>query len=285
MRAHGQHDPAADMLSRRMSPRATPRAQAGLSIVELMVGVAVGLIVVAAATTLMTQQMVENRRLLTETQLQQDLRATADIIARELRRAGALAEHPNHAVAPSPSAPDTVFVETPSGGQIAAQANAHARKLDTPASDQIKFTYNVSDSGYVPGDFEFKLTSGEILSRMSGTTPNFQPLTDRKIMVVTRFEVDRSSPATASSLHTLVPCPKQCADGTANCWPQYSVREVVFTIEAQAANDPNVKRAVTTRVRVRADLVRFRAPALPAGTVPASGTEPPLASNYLVCPA
>ena len=62
--------------------------QAGLSIVELMVGVAIGLVIVAAAALLMTGQLVENRRLLVETQLQQDLRGAADIITRELRRAG-----------------------------------------------------------------------------------------------------------------------------------------------------------------------------------------------------
>ena len=41
------------------------RAQLGMTIVELMVGVAIGLIIVAAASLLMTNQVVENRRLLT----------------------------------------------------------------------------------------------------------------------------------------------------------------------------------------------------------------------------
>ena len=53
-----------------------------------MVGVAIGLFVVAAATMLVATQLSDNRRLMLETQVQQDLRATADIIARELRRAG-----------------------------------------------------------------------------------------------------------------------------------------------------------------------------------------------------
>ena len=61
----------------------------GLSLIELMVGIAVGLFIVAAATVLVSGQLGENRRLMLDTQLQQDLRATADIITRELRRANA----------------------------------------------------------------------------------------------------------------------------------------------------------------------------------------------------
>ena len=60
----------------------------GLSLVELMVGITIGLIVVAGATLLTATQLSDNRRLLLETQVQQDLRAAADIIAREVRRGG-----------------------------------------------------------------------------------------------------------------------------------------------------------------------------------------------------
>ena len=64
------------------------RAHRGMSLVELMVGITVGLLVVAGASLLVSSQLSENRRLLLETQVQQDLRATADIIARQLRRSG-----------------------------------------------------------------------------------------------------------------------------------------------------------------------------------------------------
>src|SRR4051812_42106673 len=62
--------------------------QSGLSLVELMVGVAVGLFVVAGATMAVANQLGDNRRLMLETQIQQDLRAAADLIARDIRRAG-----------------------------------------------------------------------------------------------------------------------------------------------------------------------------------------------------
>ena len=71
-----------------VDPGRARRRQRGLSIVELMVGMAIGLFVVAAASMLVVTQLSDNRRLTLETQVQQDLRATADIITRELRRAG-----------------------------------------------------------------------------------------------------------------------------------------------------------------------------------------------------
>ena len=64
------------------------RRSRGLSIVELLVGTAVGLVVVAAATTVVTRHARENRALAIEARLVQDLRTAADIIARDLRRAG-----------------------------------------------------------------------------------------------------------------------------------------------------------------------------------------------------
>ena len=54
-----------------------------------MVGIALGLFVVAASTALVANQLGDNRRLLLETQVQQDLRASMDIITRQMRRAGA----------------------------------------------------------------------------------------------------------------------------------------------------------------------------------------------------
>ena len=61
----------------------------GLRFLKWSAGIAVGLVVLAASVLVVTGQLTENRRLLLDTQLQQDLRATADIITRQLRRAGA----------------------------------------------------------------------------------------------------------------------------------------------------------------------------------------------------
>jgi type IV pilus assembly protein PilW len=56
-----------------------------------MVGMAVGLLVVAVALVAMAQHLHENRRLLAQTRLLQDLRTVSDLILRDLRRAGPIA--------------------------------------------------------------------------------------------------------------------------------------------------------------------------------------------------
>lgn len=66
--------------------------QRGISLVELMVGIAIGLVIVAAALFALTHHLRENRAMLLETRLMQDLRTTTDLIARDLRRAGTLSQ-------------------------------------------------------------------------------------------------------------------------------------------------------------------------------------------------
>lgn len=62
--------------------------QGGMSLVELLVGIAIGLFVISGATVLFANYLVDTSRLAIETRLNQDLRSTADLIARDFRRAG-----------------------------------------------------------------------------------------------------------------------------------------------------------------------------------------------------
>ena len=64
------------------------RPSRGLSIVELMIGITISLFILAGATMVLTSQLGDNRRLLLEAQMQQDLRTAADMISRDIRRAG-----------------------------------------------------------------------------------------------------------------------------------------------------------------------------------------------------
>ena len=62
--------------------------QRGLSLVEMMVGLTVGLFITGAALLAAVNATGENRRLMLEARLLQDLRATMDLVTRSLRRAG-----------------------------------------------------------------------------------------------------------------------------------------------------------------------------------------------------
>jgi len=72
----------------RMRLRTFGTCTCGVLLIELMIGIAIGLLIAAAAVTFVAGHLNDNRRLLLESRLMQDLRTAADIITRDLRRAG-----------------------------------------------------------------------------------------------------------------------------------------------------------------------------------------------------
>lgn len=216
--------------------------QRGLSLVEMMVGLAVGLLVVAGATMVVTTQLGDNRRLLLETQLQQDLRASADIITRDLRRAGAWTDTARTSLWSATAAPQVnPFTATaPASGETASQVD-----------------YRYSRQGSTSTTYGFRLNEHGVLQSLLGTT--WQDLTDARVLTVTTFDVTaRDGPAQQT------PCPNLCpglpAPATA-CWPTVTVREFVVDITAQSVADPAVQRSLSTAVRVRNDVVNGACPA------------------------
>lgn len=228
----------------RAEPGAWPcvrrAAQRGASLVELMVGVAVGLVVVAAAVTLAATQVAEHRRLQLEAQVQQDLRAAADLVTRELRRAGHW--------------PDATLAIATADAPAAPNPHAAIAPDATPTT-QVDFAYARPDAA--SGPFGFRL-DGRVL-RMRFGAAGWQELTDANVLRVTSFTV---TPRHGAPIR--LPCPKLCADGTAGCWPTLTVREFVIDIAGEAAADPAVRRTLRTVVRPRNDLVVFDAAATSA---------------------
>jgi len=223
------------------------RRSHGMSLVELMVGITIGLFVVAAAATLVTAQLGDNRRLLTETQVQQDLRASMDIITRQLRRAGALEDN----FAQSGMAERAGAL---TGGKRTKCPSASGELCSsvTPGSasaDNVKFYFMLNPAER--GDFGFKLDSGVIKSKTGAG--GWQELTDSSTLKVTKLEV-RTLKVDSEEL----PCPKVCADGTTACWPQLSVRTISITIEAESKIDTAVRRQIQNEVRLRNDEMQFR---------------------------
>jgi Tfp pilus assembly protein PilW len=215
------------------------RHQRGLSVVEVMVGVAVGLFVVAAAAMVVSSQLSSNRRLLLDTQLQQDLRVSADVVTRELRRAGAMLDT---------SALRTVWYSqatatTPIAAALAASANEFSAST---SPTQVVYHYQRKVTGAIE-NYGFRIANGKLQS-LTGTT--WQDLTDANVMTVTAFTL---TPETNTA--TQLPCPNDCPGGGQACWPTITVREYTVDISARAANDAEIQRSVRTRVRVANDLV------------------------------
>ncbi len=225
-------------------------AQRGLSLVELMVGITVGLFVVAAAASLVANQLGDNRRLLLETQVQQDLRATMDIITRQLRRAGAATPATVEAgIAASPVAggASNPFSEIKQLGPLAA------------AETQFKFYFDASQQG----PYGFKLEGGVVktlIPRVIVAGGTWQDLTDSNTLVVDAFSI---TPQVISS--TELPCPKPCDPANpadTSCWPKLVVRNYVVEIKAHAKSDAGVARGLRNEVRIRNDMVQPNGAAL-----------------------
>lgn len=223
------------MLNRTVQPSTGRRRQRGLSLVELMVGVAVGLFVVAGAATLAATQMAENRRLLLETQVQQDLRAAADIVTRELRRAG----YDNF--------PESmVWSPDPSASQPGP--NAKAGLALAQGSDVVTYRYD-RPSAPALTSFGYQLAGNTIKQRIGASV---QDLTDPRTLKVTAFNVVLQAVGSEQ-----LACPKLCDDGSQDCWPTLALTDAVVTITGEAVSDSTVSRTVTSRMRLRNDAVTF----------------------------
>jgi type II secretory pathway component PulJ len=207
----------------------------GLSLVELMVGITIGLFVVAAAVTLTSNQLVDNRRLLLELQIQQDLRATMDIMTRQLRRAGTNVGGSQNYVA-----------ESGLGGL--KSTNGEVTPTVAGANQTVfSFVRNAADQG--PYGFTLDAGNGVVITNLGGNNP--QELTDRSTMRVRNLTFT-AQPIVSARL----PCPKLCPDGSTDCWPELVIQRITIDMTAEARSDPRIQRSLASDVRVRNDWVR-----------------------------
>lgn len=223
-------------------PQRLRQRQCGLSLVELMVGITIGLIVVAAASLLFSGQIVESRRLIAEAQVQQDLRVSADLIARDLRRGGSIGR----------DAEVQRLVWT-LGSTAEPRPNTFSRTLTTPTGE-VSFNYFPEGSGstITGGAFGFRLdtTRGVIETRL--VAGGWQDLTDPATMRVTEFTVNR----VADSV-TVVPCPRACPSGDTACWPSINQRTLEVRVTANHRLFPQIERTHVSRVRLRNEHFEF----------------------------
>jgi type IV pilus assembly protein PilW len=212
--------------------------QRGLTMVELLVGMALGLFVISAALLLLMSRIQAHRAELLEARLMQDLRVAIDVVTRDLRRAG----YWNDAA--------TVMA----GSASAASANPYA--AITPASgssETIRFSYSrdLQERRGVDGNeqFGFRLRRGAIEMLLGGG--NWQALTDSNTIMVTAFSI---SPALQEiGLDAL--CAQSCSEGEDDCRPRQVVRSLAVSISGHAAGRPRVLRSLRTLVRLRNDAI------------------------------
>jgi prepilin peptidase dependent protein B len=241
------------MLTSRL--RGRQGGQRGLSIVELMVGVAVGLFVVGGAVKLMVDNLANNRRLLVETRVNQDLRAAADLIVRDLRRAGywrnaASGVSSDPAVAPAVNPYRTVAYDGTTGELTYSYSKDNVDTLD-----------NTTEGFGVRRGVDGVTGRGVIQLR---TANAWQTITDPGTLEIPTAADLSITPSATRTVELWDACPcrpaltcvdSQFAVGGANYTtrPRMVVRQYTLVINGQAVSDSRVRRQITETVRVRND--------------------------------
>lgn len=242
--------------------------QHGLSIVELMVGITVGLIVAAGASMVAVNQINEHRRLMLETQVQQDLRTAADLLQQELRRAGfrgipeagvwapaqavgSLSEQGPQLASPNPYAS---FDVTTVANTSTTASYLYARRVNG--------VYSTAGAARTNEHFGIRWNQqNRVLYVQLGVNadgqPNWQPITDPDSVQIDELTIE---PITQSiSLGDF--CDKPCGTASTPACPTQKIRDVRFKIVATARHDANIVRTLSGVERIRADLIDGSCPA------------------------
>jgi type IV pilus assembly protein PilW len=228
----------------------------GLGLVEILVALAIGLFLVAAAASFFVGQLSDHRRRLLDVRVTQELRAATALIERDLRRAGYW------------GAAETSLWHA---GQASVPAlNPYAAihpSLDD--SDLLGYSYcrDASDNGAVDGNerFGFRINANTraLEMRLAGTAlipadgDTWQPVTDPALVRVTRFILHTET----RTLDLGARCTAACPAGASGCPPTQSVRLVTVVLEGRATTDASLQRALRSTLRLRADPVQGLCPA------------------------
>ena len=232
--------------------------QRGLGLVELMVGITIGLIVAAAASMVMVMQVKEHRRLVLNTQIQQDLRAASGLMLSDTRRSGFWAT-PQMAV----WAPGQGVSSNPYQVQSGCSVSSDGQHL-------LVYAYSGADyatTGTKPNPQLDKVQSAEYFGlRRSGNAlqfmygcgsdggANWQPLTDPSTVSIKKFDVN----TVQQTVNLAAYCSKACTEP--NC-PHLVVRRYDIILAGEAAHDPRVKRELHISSRPRSDAIQGACPA------------------------
>lgn len=239
-------------------------AQRGLGLVELMVGITIGLIVAAGASMVAVNQITEHRRLMLETQIQQDLRAAADLLQQDMRRAGFRGDAGYAVWAPASgvgtalevpamaasASPYTVLEETDDDKERTLEYR-YARKN---GSGSFTLSTDPQDNEYFGIRWDKRTKALYLKLGVKNGQPNWQPVTDPETVEITDFEINVHT----QEIDLKGFCDRDCVG--ANC-PKQQVRSVEFLLRGQARHDKNVVRTLSGTERMRADAVTGACPA------------------------
>lgn len=235
----------------RQNHRGSRGFSRGLSIVELLVGIAIGLFLLAGASMMFVSSITNSRGLLAEARVNQSLRATADLITRDLRRAGYWED--------AMAGTTTTSTATTANPYAAISATGSTVTYNLARDASAGRTATTDLNTLTPDEqFGFRISSGAV--QMQVGLNNWQSVTDANVLTVTALAITPSE----TSLDIRDACAKPCCDailGTCTAinvavppgCPKITVRRYDLSLTGQSTTDSAVVRTLKTSVRVRND--------------------------------
>lgn len=224
------------------------RLSLGLSIVELLVGVAIGLFILAGASAMFVGNVTNSRRLLLEAHINQDLRGTMDLVTRDLRRGG-------------------YWGNSLAGTLAAGSGNTTVLNpysvITRTGSTQIDYAYtrdstedNALNASTEQFGFKLNTSANTVQMNIGGI---WQTLTNTDILTINTFQIT----PTETTLDIRASCAKTCTDTDPtlpNC-PRVQVRSYNIVLTGTSKTDAAVIRTLRSQVRVRNDAMQGACPA------------------------
>jgi Tfp pilus assembly protein PilW len=241
---------------------AVAKRQRGASVIELMVGVAVGLIAIMFVTQFFVGQLVSNTATLKATRLNQELRMIIDYTARDVRRAsywGNAIRGVWYQGTPGVTANplQSITVGTPPGGTDPSVATT---------ADTISYTYDVNANGVIDDNENFTirrtvLGSGvgvvEVVQGINAQT--ITPISDPGSTTITGLTFSTTA---AGQNAAAAPATVNVTCIVAGPSPVLTVREIIVTVSGGLVDDPAVIRTMQETIRIRADRIVGTCPAV-----------------------
>ncbi|MFG6449171.1 PilW family protein [Roseateles sp. BYS180W] len=220
----------------------------GVSLVELMVAMTLGLLVSSLALEHVGQQLADQSRLAEAVRLEQDLRAAADLLTKELQRANAW-ESPERGVwdaTTNPSPINNPYISlqlTPGGRGLSFARSSHDNRQRPKAPESAENQRIDADEWQ-----GVAWRRNELLQRLNGG--NFQPLNDTALMRVTAFELRLQG--------NDIDAPELCAPGAAAsaAAPGVSRRVLDLRLQVQSPKWPELSRELQWQVPLRTPVLR-----------------------------
>ena len=218
----------------------------GVTLIELMIGLTLGLILMAGTLALFAGHLTSNNELMRTTRLNNELRGAMDMIVRDIRRASYWGN----------SISGVWYPNTPG-----IQVNPFLQ-IDAANAGQFTYRYDNNGDGIVDTNetyrFQRNATDGTIelvqLAADGNTATSTVPVSDEQLTEITQLAfalTDRTATTT---------CLKTGAGPTTPTPPLLHIRQITVTITGRLRADTTVTRTLSESVRLRNDRVEGSCP-------------------------